>query len=1390
MLYTKRILKLTNIIIFCLFFAAISKAKATYYFSTEITHSDGLPKGPINDIAQDHEGYIWIATRNGLFRYDGDNYKIYYPNQGPYNSIPDQVLFNLYIAKDGTLYAGSMFSGVLKYDRQTDTFSAFADTPGNFAIRSVIDVTEDQENRIWSIGKKGLMRLENDGKTYTPFLFKSSEDIGKYLTVAKNQMFFAYYSQNYSGFCQIINEQQSCLREMRIRFILQNPTNDNELWIGTRKKGLQRYQIDEAQWTVEEPEIDMVSAVDMKDGSFLYTTKDDKLGRYDMQQRKIIAIDSARKTPILSPNPYGTIRLLLRDSSGTVWARSHDKIVKIKSSDFIRKVDLMIADDALIKEISEDSEGNLWLITDYHGLVKYDPKRNKSFSYLPPGITKTRARVLLPLPDQSIITGFSGKLFRYFPATDFWQPIQVPKGPIHAINLISDNKIIFDTDKLYTYDLNSNNLVNLFDVYDMDMTTIYDIIPLGAEKFLILDYAKAHLLDLKNNHYQLFKANTPTASGLSRSVKGGGAYTVKNEIWINAVSQRLHRMSHSTSQTPSFESFDLNLNGIILEILSITDDNQGELWLGTNQGLVLFQTKNQQPTLLTQEDGIPKQGFNNLSAFKTKSGKVYFGIKNSLLEVSPEKYHARTFAPNIVVPSVTINDKVVLSGTNYILHPDDNSITFKFASLDFHQSNNNQLKFKLSGFDSSWRQANGNNQAQYTNLPHGDYQFKVRGTNSHGLWSDKEAVIFIQVIPAFWQTPIAYLLYILLIALTIFSAFKWRFKLLEARAEKLKQEVSLRTHQIQNLLEKKNTLFSNISHELRTPLTLIIGPIRKILSDSKSLDQIKSSSTENQTIDENLVKNMNTALDNTNRLIQMVDQLLMLARSSASTQEEWKYYEVGRVIKYIVSSVSSLAEDKNISLQVELDKEIFVKAIEHSLETILLNLTVNAIKYVPRGGQVNISAKVSNNNVAISVKDNGPGIPPMYRDSIFERFTQVDSTRQKQTENNSEFEPGSTSGVGLGLALVKELLVLQNGSIELIDDHGAHFLVKLPVTQKLAAKLAAKKSPSTFQLDKELLSNTNLMPKQTIQSQLTFSIDTAVIGESVSLPPDNQESAFNPLNKDKKILIVDDNQQMCGYLFDLLSNNYSCATAYDGKSGIEIALKEMPDLIISDVMMPGVDGLELTKTLRNNPKASHIPIILLTAQGTTDFRVDAYQVNPDDFITKPFRDDDLLTRIESILTVREILQQSIFRGIGRHAQNLINEAKSQVEENETLTNSTQTKKLAESNNFIDKLNKIIEKHYANDRLTSKDIADHLNMSVRSLQRKVTYYSGVSPLTYLRTFRLEKAAKLIVAGQTSIKLVRHQIGMTNNARFYEYFKQYFGHTPNEYMAKYQKENFNN
>ena len=714
-------------------------------------------------------------------------------------------------------------------------------------------------------------------------------------------------------------------------------------------------------------------------------------------------------------------------------------------------------------------------------------------------------------------------------------------------------------------------------------------------------------------------------------------------------------------------------------------------------------------------DGLQVNEFNSRASFKNKAGMIYFGGNNGYNVFNPDKIKTNPYIPNIVFTKLSIFNKPVgigkensplindISMTKVVKFSHNQSVfTIDFASLNLLAPENNQYAFILEGFEKEWNYVGRQHSATYTNLNPGRYTFKVKASNNDGVWNDKGISLDIVIMPAWWKTWMAKSVYLVFFILAIYYFRKNTIISVNLKNELWREH--LEKEKFEELNQLKNQFFTNISHELRTPLTLILGPLKKLISETENASPLQ------------------TIYRNASRLKMLVDQIMDFSKVENHMMK--LNLDHKDIVEYMLTcseNFTELARQKNISLCFKSTISCYCCDFDaDKIEKILSNILSNAIKNTPDGGSVivNIDFEKLSGVLIIDIADTGKGIDLSEINYIFDRFF----TSPKQSPEYS--------GTGIGLDLTKKLIELHKGTITVSStlEKGSTFTVKLPFNSGKAE----------FEVFEKMLTNSD-----TIQ------------------PLKINESIHYNFTHEKRILIIDDNAEMSDFIESILSDQYDVIKETDSSEALNDILNYMPDLIISDVMMPVINGFELVKQVRNDLRFSHIPIILLTAKVTVNDHITGYEAGADDYIYKPFDGEILKARLKNLILQKENLRKHFIGSNG-----IINP--------KLKANNLDVK-------FIEEILNLIKTHFSEPEFNVNDIIEKMRMSRSIFYKKYKALSDQSINDLIRNFRLKKAAELLNSNQNTVSQVAYDCGFSDPAYFSKVFKEYYKISPKDYTS---------
>ncbi|MBN2167130.1 MAG: response regulator [Marinilabiliaceae bacterium] len=823
----------------------------------------------------------------------------------------------------------------------------------------------------------------------------------------------------------------------------------------------------------------------------------------------------------------------------------------------------------------------------------------------------------------------------------------------------------------------------------------------------------------------------------SNSISSDNIYSMdideKGQIWL-ATSNGLNvfdpKMGH-------FKCLSVNEGIPDKMIMAVLCDQDGYTWISHTKGLSRIQIDNFIITSYTDEDGLQDKDFMENSCFRdTVTGELYFGGTNGLNVFHPSKIEDNTIAPRVYTTALYVlnkrvevnepfNGRVILSKPVYLtqeltLEHQDRTISFDFAGIHFSNPRGNRYKYKLEGFDDEWIYTNASKRtASYSNLRAGNYTFKLLAANSDGVWCDQPATLSIKVLPPWWLSGWTYVGYFILILLLFYLIIR-----IITAQEKYKQQIEFEKLKADKLLEfdnLKSKFFTNMAHELRTPLSLIIDPLEKVINDS-----LFTTATKNYFL---LMQR------NAKRLYKLTNQLLDFRKMETGQLNLVK--SVNDMVFHlygVYESFSGQAVQRNITYQFQTtEKKLLVEYDVEKIESVLYNLISNAFKYTPDNGAVTLklTVVVANNEevIVVEVVDTGKGINSDSINNIFSMFYKEDDNGQ----------PGDKS-YGIGLAFTKELVELHGGTIAVESEpgRGACFKVTLPY------KYVEDSLPE--------------IGNDGSNTDLTIAITNKPVNE---YDPQENENDI----KETSLLVIEDNDDIRNYLISQLSATYLVHDATNGLEGFDKAIDCLPDLIVSDVMMPGMDGFELCRKLKTDVRTSHIPVILLTARQSDESIIEGYQTGADAYIVKPFNSLVLISRIQNLINSRSQLRHFFGKG--------------NILDTKAITNNTTDEA------FVNKAIKIIIDHLEDTGFNSETLADKLKMSRALMYKKIKSLTDMTVHQFIITVKMNKAAELLLSGDYSVSEVAYKVGFTVAGNFTRTFTKQFGCSPSEYISKQKK-----
>ncbi|WP_435675212.1 hybrid sensor histidine kinase/response regulator transcription factor [Polaribacter sp.] len=1345
-----------------------------------ISNKEGFNQNTIYDIEQDEYGFLWYGTPNGLIKYNGYEFKTYTTQSKSNQALNSNFISKLYNGKNGVLWIGTN-QGLNLYIHSLEKFIKVP-LKQNILISKI---TQDSIGNIWFSGnnqlykckvidsKKGLLDVSKNllpvdfENKIIDFTFKDQETIilatdngltkivlddteskiksisnfkkfqGKTLkSILKIKDFFLIGAENgafkiaiydkdvhiIKDFGQLKNTQPKGI--LNVNDILYD--NLGVIWIATKSNGLYKYneEKDILQHFIYNPKnklgisSNQINALYKDDFDVLWIgTAQGGINKLDIHQKKFINYNQ---------NPYDTkslsgnlITAILEDNKGVLWLSSYNAPLYRSTTTVSEKtvnnlkfenlgVEKFLKENDFVRCLYQDKKGYIWIGSDFSLLV-YNPKLEKlkkvNFLHHKLPYSDVSIRAITETDTNEIIISGNNILTVENPWKEFNKSsINLPIKTILNLGSNRAKTILKDIDNVYWFGTNEGILKT---TYTGDKFIITDELTINSKPYN-LSY---------NNVFSLYKNDTTLWVGTF----GGGL----NKFLINK--------NKKPSNVKYFRKNDVLPDDAIYGILKSKDS---VLWLSTDMGLVKFNMFTEAVNVYDVRDGLSQNNFRQGAYFKGKSGYFYFGGLNGLTVFKPEEILVNKQPPKILISGFSINNKPIKIGEKFnnkvvleksILEIEEFSISEKAQIISFnvvtkHTStpSKNKLAYKLEGFNNQWIETEeGKAEITYTNLASGSYKFVLKASNGDGIWGESKT-LRLHVLPPWYKTVWSFMLFLVIIV-SIIIYIMFYFLKHQKLKERLKYE-ELDKQRVEIVNQGKFRYFTNLSHEFRTPLTLIAGPLERVME--------QNSDTSNN-------KYLAIIQKNTKRLLSLVDQLITFRQAEQGFIDlNLVKYTLGDFIYPTTEAFENYALEKNINFfyKVTQPNEEIIIDVE-KVERIIFNLLSNAFKNTPPHGTISIEAGIhyvgKEKMMEISVVDSGKGIPKENLKNIFERFYQL---------GNSESE---VSGGGIGLAFCKSLVNLLHGEISAKSTPG----VETRFTVIIPSKEVEDYDIKTNQESKKSFIK-NWVP-----------LTNEIINEDVQL-------SFSNVKKEHSILIVENEVDVQHFLFSTLSEKYDIAIANNGVEGLEKLLLKKPDLVISDVMMPEMDGFELCNKIKSDSKTCHIPVMLLTALGANEDIVKGLEYGADEYLSKPFS----IKHLE--LRVSKLIKNSI-------------QLKEYFAKNSDLPQEKNTIELSiKDKDFMENIIKIIEKNISNSNFGVEELSKEIGLSTSHFYRRLKQLTGQVPNVYIRNFRLQRAAKLLASNKGfNVVQVMYQIGIESTSYFSSSFKKLHGISPSEYLKKH-------
>lgn len=1361
----------------------VSAQHSDLYFE-HIDYDESFSQSMISSIYQTEKGFIWMGTKNGLVRYDGYNFLRYTRDINGEGSISNNHINVIYEDNEENLWIGTN-NGLNLFNKKLNNFIGIDIPPIKGGRNYISSIIEDAEKNIW-VGTFGGVKRLNKEKY---LLDNVSNDVNSQL-FNKSRVLSLFYDKTFgvlAGTAQGLksfdpesgtkNELPEIFKvnetfcKSKIWKILKEENGD--LWFATETNGVFLYSKGQNLLINYPHDIknkstiasNWVNDIISVDENTLWFATNDGLSVFKKDKGVFINYKHDPLTNFsLSDND---IKCFLKDRHGSIWLGTTAGGINFfnkANSNFVNIGESIYPNfglnNAMVQSLEKEADGSLWVGTYGGGLNYLDFKTKKSYSYLIEAFDENKTSNMITAlsnqNDENLLCGTlnglyqfnkKNKSFRNIPLLE--NDLKMEERPITAL-LIDYEDVWVGTDgnglKLVTKNGSvesykaDGTLNSISDNFIVDLENRKDALWVATQDGL-------NLFDKKQRKvtriYRTEGENSLSNNSLTvLFVDANGRFWIGTDYgglnYFDEKSEKFYLINKSVGFT----------DGIIK---SISEDLEGNLWVSSDDLLFRIKIKNFNPpfkssdfeiTSYSSKDGLSVKQFSNHSSVKLNNNQLVFGASKGLAIFSPENIVKAPNESEIVFTKLRINNeeaKVVnknsplqncISGTSEItLNHDQGYLGLEFSALNFVNPKNNRYAYKLenSFINDEWHDLGTQNNVNLTSLDSGTYLFKLKTSNEEGVWNPMIKTLKITILPPWWRTWWAYLVYfsiLLIISLLIMRFIKNRVQL--KRALFLEHVENERQ---QELYKMKLDFFTNISHEIRTPLTLISGPVEELLSTS-----------ENNTNNE---KKLKIIKHNSDRLLKLVNELLDFRKAENGRMKI--YCEKQDIVPFcfeVYESFKGISVEKNIDYKFVINtNSVMVYFDKNQMEKVIYNLLSNAFKFTKKNGKIVFSVEQPNQKegwVDIKIKDNGIGIPEHSKKNIFKSFFQVDN---RGIQN---------MGSGVGLALSKSIVELHHGEITIPMEKETWATTVFQISLQKGSR-HLKKSQI---VDNEIAFDEPLEDSLHIQTPKHVFKDSVLPFEKELILPVEKEDE----NK-KTLLIVDDNEEVRNFIFDILKEEYKILEFSNGLDAISHMEKEIPDLVISDVMMPEMDGFELCKLIKTNESTNHIPVILLTAKSSTSNRIEGLSTGADSYITKPFSIKVLKLNIINLLSSKEILRQKYS---GRF-----------------IVDSDLEKLTTPEEVFIKKLMEIIESNMENPNFDVNELVKEIGMSRTVLYKKIQTLTNHSVASLIKHIRLKKAADILTNTNYPVSEVTYMVGFNDRKHFSREFKKIYKLSPTVY-----------
>ena len=1306
---------------------AYSQTPHSFYFQN-LNINNGLSQNTVNTILQDRNGFMWFGTKDGLNRYDGLSVKTYKGNGEKSNELNNGFVTTLFEDTDGYIWVGTDV-GVYIYNPYNEHFEHFENKAqnGKTINRTVYKIDAGNNNEIlFSVDKLGLFSYNKVSKEFRNYEFEEKGNIRDFQMDSNGTIWISFASGLYytkDNFKTVEKYKQNNGEELLKNELITKIYfgNFNKMYIGSEHSGLFELNV------VTQKIIKLPLSENPLEPIFvrcLYPYSDNELWIGTETGVYIYNLETAA-CKHLTNNIFDPFSLsdnavydLYKDNEDGMWIGSYFGGVNYypKQTTYFEKYyptnESKTLQGQRVREICDGKDDNLWIGTEDTGLFQFN-RKTKEFKQFAPSLNFSNIHGLCLDGDElwagtfskglKVINTVSGNIKTYS-ANDV--PATIKDNYVFSIIKASTGYIYIGTSQsLIRYDKTKNSFE---EIPELNNNLVYDIKEDSRGNIWVATFVNGVFwYDSQNNKWEHFlhsdnKESLPYNKVLSIFEDS------KKQIWLTTQGRGFCKFEPTEKKFTSYTSQDGMPNDVIYQIV---EDDAGFFWLTTNKGLVKFNPNDKSIKTFTVANGLLSNQFNYKSSYKTKDGNIFLGSINGMISFDPSNFTENNYvSPIYITDFLLFNKPVSVDSENsplqksitfsdtIVLKHNQNYFSLRVAALSFQTPKTNLLKYKLEGLDHDWRDVPESSLISYSNLSSGNYQFKVKLLDTETK-NETEKTLFIKILPPFYLTTWAYCIYILLflsIAYLLIRYIRNRQKQQQKWfIDKLEQSKE------REIYDAKIRFFTNITHEIRTPLSLIKGPLENIITKDKIKD--------NDTLDD-----LNIMQQNTNRLLDLTNQLLDFKK----TEKEGfllnlSECNISKTLNEIYQRFSPLIREYKRKFVLEMpDSDFYASIDKEAFTKIISNLFSNAIKYAEVNIKASLITERSDETFEIRIENDGHIIPTELHEEVFKPFTRFNQPEQMDIP-----------GTGIGMYLARTLAELHNGTLEMVgDDNINRFSLVLPKYQEAKIEIG-----------------------RTIEE---------TYGDIAPLKTDIESSGNL-----HTILIVEDSGDMQKFIKKILAPQYNILMASNGEEALELLKNNFVTLIISDIMMPRMNGIELCEKVKSDINYSHIPIVLLTAKTNIQSKIEGMDVGADIYMEKPFSPEYLLATVSNLINSREKLKATFLNN-------------PMVMSNSITTNEADKE-------FLNKLRDAILQNISNSDLKMEDIAESLNMSRASFYRKIKGVLDLSPNEYLRLERLKMAAQLIKENKYQIGEICYIVGFSSSSYFSKCFHEQFGVLPKDY-----------